>query len=293
MHADLHIHSHFSDGTYAPEDLPRLALQHGLGAVALTDHDTIDGCLRAAEACRKQGIEFLAGVELTAEHHHQEIHLLGYGIDLANKIFDASLALFQRTRQQRIRDMVERINALDIPLDAATVFQIANCQSPGRPHVGRALVLKGFCSGLEEAFERFLKRNRPAWVPKLKISAPAAIRLIHQAGGAAVMAHPGLIRAEPMLAELAAAGLDGLECFHTKHSPEQCEHFLRLAQDYSLIITGGSDCHGKNHQRPTIGAVKLPWENYEVLKQYLSRRSDTLRAMARIDSSVKPQTNLT
>ena len=121
-------------------------------------------------------------------------------------------------RQNRIHEMVARLNRLHIPLRAETVFALANCHSPGRPHVGRALVQEGFCASLDEAFDRFLKKNRPAYVPKFKISALEAIALIHQAGGLASMAHPGLNRSDEVIPALAASGLDGLECFHSKHT---------------------------------------------------------------------------
>jgi 3',5'-nucleoside bisphosphate phosphatase len=267
MHADLHIHSRFSDGTYDPADLPRLARAHQLQAVALTDHDTVEGCAAAAAACHASGIDFITGVELTAEHDQHELHILGYGIDPQQPALLRELELFQRTRQQRIHYIVAKLNSLGIPLRAEAVFQVAQCLSPGRPHVGRALVLGGFCRSMDEAFDRFLKRGGPAWVPKQKVNAGDAIALIHGAGGAAVVAHPGLNRSDDALEHLAAQGLDGLECFHSKHSPHQCEHYLKLARQFGFLVTGGSDCHGKGHKRPTLGSVKLPWEQVELLRE--------------------------
>jgi predicted metal-dependent phosphoesterase TrpH len=134
-------------------------------------------------------------------------------------------------------------------------------------------VQEGFCGSLDEAFERFLKKDRPAWVPKFKISALDAIELIHQAGGLAVMAHPGLNRTDDVIPRLVDAGLDGLECFHTKHSPVTTERYLRLAQAHRLLITGGSDCHGLSKGRPLIGTVKLPYEHFERLRDcFLDRK---------------------
>ena len=172
--------------------------------------------------------------------------------------------------------MVARLNQLDIPLQAGAVFAIANCRSPGRPHVARALVMGGFCSNLDEAFERFLKKNRPAWVPKFKISAPEAIALIHQADGLAVMAHPGLNRADELIPGLVRAGLDGLECFHTKHTLSVGERYVRLAKELGLLITGGSDCHGLSKGKPLIGTVKLPYEYVEQLKAANARRKSNV-----------------
>src|SRR5437867_925012 len=175
MFADLHLHTTFSDGTYSPEELAREAKRHGLAAIALTDHDTVEGCARMAAACAHEGIEFIPGTELTAEAEGNELHILGYYLDTRHAGMLAAMARFQDVRINRIREMVARLNQLGIALQADAVFAIANCRSPGRPHLARALVMGGFCANLDEAFERFLKKNRPAWVPKFKISALEAI----------------------------------------------------------------------------------------------------------------------
>ena len=273
MFADLHLHTSFSDGTYTPEELVGHARRHGLSAIALTDHDTVEGCARMVIACGKAGIEFIPGSELTAELDDVELHLIGYFIDTENPRLLLEMAKFQSVRQNRIREMVARLNKMNIPLEADAVFAIANCRSPGRPHVGRALVQGGFCATLDEAFERFLKKHRPAWVPKFKISAVDAIALIHEAGGVAVMAHPGLNRSDDVIPILADAGMDGIECYHTKHTPSTCEHYLTLAERHHLIVTGGSDCHGMNKGKPLIGTIKLPYAHVRELKS----RADEVR----------------
>lgn len=266
MFADLHLHSHFSDGTFAPEEIAERAQRAGLKAIALTDHDTVEGCERTAAACATAGIEFLVGTELTAEHNGHELHVLAYLVDPHDPKLLAEITKFQNVRQQRIREMVARINELNIPLIADDVFALANCRSPGRPHVARALVKGRFCGTLDEAFERFLKKGRPAWVPKAKMSALEGIELIHQAGGLAVMAHPGLNRTDESIPDLVAAGLDGIECFHTKHTPTMSAHYLKLAEKHNLLVTGGSDCHGMSKGKPLIGTVRLPYAHVEKLK---------------------------
>lgn len=277
MFADLHLHTNFSDGTYTPEELVSHGKRHGLAALALTDHDTVEGCPRMAAACAGEGIEFISGTELTAELNGCELHLLAYCVDLDNEQLLTEVGRFQIVRQNRIREMVAQLNKLNIPLQAEAVFAIANCRSPGRPHVARALVQAGFCGSLDEAFERFLKVNRPAWVPKCKMSARDAIALIHQAGGVAVMAHPGLNRTDGIIPEMVEAGLDGLECFHSKHSPSASNHYLQMAEKLQLLVTGGSDCHGMNKGKPLIGSVKLPYQRVEKLKEHaLAHRADSL-----------------
>src|SRR5436309_9163620 len=272
MFADLHLHTSFSDGTYTPEELVERAGQLRLAAVALTDHDTVEGCARMSAAARRSSLEFIPATELTAEFNGNELHLLGYFVDTHNPRLLSEMARFQQVRQDRIREMVARLNRLNVPLRAEAVFALANCRSPGRPHVGRALVMGGFCATMEEAFERFLKKNRPAWVPKFKISALDAIALIHRAGGLAVMAHPGLNRTDKIIPDLVSAGLDGLECFHTKHTPSTSEHYVRMAKEFNLAITGGSDCHGLSKGKPLIGTVKLPYEYVEKLKGKVANR---------------------
>ncbi len=263
--ADLHLHSQFSDGTFAPEEIAARAQRQELRAIALTDHDTVEGCERTAAACATAGIEFIIGTELTAEHHDRELHILAYLVDPQNPRLVTEIAKFQKVRQERIREMVARINELNIPLKVEEVFALANCRSPGRPHVARAMVQARLCGTLDEAFERFLKKGRPAWVPKAKMSAMEAIELIHQAGGLAVMAHPGLNRTDESIPELVAAGLDGIECFHTKHNPATAERYQAIAREHDLLITGGSDCHGLSKGKPLIGTVKLDYAHVEKL----------------------------
>jgi 3',5'-nucleoside bisphosphate phosphatase len=272
LFADLHLHTHFSDGTYSPEELAAHGQTHGLSAMALTDHDTVEGCERMTAACEELGIEFIPASELTAEWDEHELHILGYFLDTQHERLLAELAKFQQVRQDRIRRMVARLNELGIPLEAELVFKIASCKAPGRPHVGRALVMKGFCESLDEAFKRFLKKDRPAWVPKFKMSAADAINMIHEAGGLAVLAHPGLNRTDDVIPPLVEAGLDGIECFHSRHSTAMSMHYLQIAERHRLLVTGGSDCHGMNKGQPLIGSVKLPYLHVEQLKQLRDRR---------------------
>jgi predicted metal-dependent phosphoesterase TrpH len=267
LYADLHLHTNFSDGTYTPEELAAQGKIHELAAMALTDHDTVEGCARMAAACESHGIEFIPGTELTTELNGHELHLLGYCVDTGNQRLLAELAQFQSIRQNRIREMVAALNKLGVPLEAETVFTIANCRSPGRPHVARALVQAGFCRTMDEAFERFLRINRPAWVPKSKMSSMDGIALVHESGGVVVLAHPGLNRTDDVIPDLVAAGLDGIECFHSRHSTATSNHYLQLADQYNLLVTGGSDCHGMNKGKPLIGSVKIPYQHVFQIKE--------------------------
>ena len=270
--ADLHLHTSFSDGTFSPEELVLEAQKAGLCCIALTDHDTVEGCARAAAAAAAVRMEFIPALELTAEHDDTELHVLGYFVDVQNARLLGEIARFQIWRQDRIHQMVARINAMGVPLQADSVFALANCRSPGRPHVARAMAKAGLVRNLDEAFERFLKKGRPAWVPKARISALDAIELVHQAGGLAVMAHPGLNRTDEVIPALVEYGLDGIECFHTKHSTIMSERYLEIADHHRLLITGGSDCHGFSKNKPLIGTVKLPYPQVEKMKEKLAAR---------------------
>lgn len=280
MFADLHLHTFFSDGTFTPEELVERASKLGFATIALTDHDTVEGCDRAAAACAAAKMEFISGTELTAEHNDTEVHILAYFVDTQNKVLLKRIAEFQTVRQNRIREMVDALNRLGIPLKAESVFALANCKSPGRPHVARALVKEKLIGNLDEAFERYLKKGRPAWVPKTKMSALESVELIHQAGGLAVMAHPGLNRTDEIIPDLVSAGLDGIECFHTKHSTKMAERYLEIAEKYHLLVTGGSDCHGFSKIKPLIGTVKLPYDHVEKL-QAAKKSADEKRAAAK------------
>lgn len=237
----------------------------GLACIALTDHDTVEGCERAAAACAAVQMEFIPGAELTAEHEDTEVHIIGYFLDIRDPVLLERVARFQSVRQNRIYEMVAALNKLGIPLKAESVFALANCKSPGRPHVARALAKEKLVGSLDEAFERFLKKGKPAWVPKTKMSALEAVELIHSADGLAVMAHPGLNRTDDIIPALVDAGLDGIECFHTKHSTVMSERYLEIADHYYLLVTGGSDCHGYSKGKPLIGTVRLPYEHVERL----------------------------
>jgi 3',5'-nucleoside bisphosphate phosphatase len=272
MHADLHLHTCFSDGTYTPEELAGHGKRCDLAALSVVDHDSLEACPRMEAACRQHGIEFIPGSELTAEVEGRELHLLAYGIDIDHPQMLQAMGHCQEVRQNRIREIVGCLNRLGVPMVAEVVFHLANCRSPGRPHVARALVQGGYCHDLDQAFERFLKRGRPAWVPKYKMSASEAIHLIHEAGGVAVLAHPGIGRTDGLLPQLVAEGLDGIECFHTKHSTPITEHYMMLADRHKLIVTGGSDCHGMNKGQPLIGTVRLPYEHVEQLKRRIQER---------------------
>ena len=276
--ADLHMHTNFSDGTFTPEELAERARDAGLHTLALTDHDTVEGCERMGAACRQMGIELINASEVTSEIDGHEIHLLGYFLDIHNSRLLENLRRFQAVRQNRIREMAAALQRAGIPLAAETVFELAGCKAPGRPHVARALVMEGHVKSLGAAFDKYLKQGRVAWVPKFRIGAPEAIELIHHAGGLAVMAHPGLNKTDKVIPMMIEAGLDGIECIHSRHSYNDIERYETLAERHGLVVTGGSDCHGLNRGKPLIGSIKLPYSYVDRMKERLAERRERVAA---------------
>lgn len=273
MFGDLHLHTHFSDGTFSPEELALRAERAGLQVIALTDHDTIEGCERARVACEARGIHFVYGAELTAEEEGVEEHLLGYNLNPNHPGLSEATQRLHKARVDRIYEMVRRINELGLELDPALVFEIARCRAPGRPHVARAMVKSGLCATLEEAFENYLKKGKPAWAPKFRISVEEGIALIHGAGGMASLAHPALSRRDDFLARFKEMGLDGVECYHSKHTGSDAKRYVRMARELDLIVTGGSDCHGYSRKTPLIGSVKLHEDHLRKFLEYVDTSS--------------------
>jgi hypothetical protein len=258
---DLHTHSTWSDGTLSPSELVKEARLAGLSAIALTDHDVLDGIPEAREAGTAEGIEVIAGVEISARCRYGEVHMLGIEVDAG----DGSLLRQALTRQclarkERLPRLLEKLGALGMPVEIDEVMDIAGQGSIGRPHVAEVMVRKGFVPNVEQAFTRFLREGGPAYVGRETVSAEEAVALIHGAGGFAAIAHPGLIRTgdfaalEVFVRELAATGLDGLECFTNAHDSGSMAACTGIARRAGLIPTGGSDFHGD--KKP---GVRLGW----------------------------------
>ena len=253
---DFHTHSTRSDGTLAPAALVDLAAQRGVRVMALTDHDTLDGIDEArAAASRHPGFTLVPGVELSCDVPGTEVHMLGLFVDPSGEGGDggeggrhlvAELARFRRGRVERGRKMVEALSALGARIDWRRVQEIAgDASSIGRPHVAQALVERGHVSSLAEAFERFLGRDGPAYVERERLAPREAIALIRDAGGLAIFAHPSFTEDyEQVAAELAAAGLFGMEAYYRAYEPPLVERLRTLADHLGLFALGGSDYHG-------------------------------------------------
>jgi predicted metal-dependent phosphoesterase TrpH len=268
--ADLHMHTTASDGTYTPEALVRAAKAKGLAAIAITDHDVTDGVEEGMRFGADIGLEVLAGVEINTDHGDTEIHVLGYAMDLSNPQMVETMDWLREGRMERARKMVEKLNALGYPLSWERVLEIAGPGAIGRPHIADALVEAGHVVSRKDAFARFLGNDGPAYAARARFDATDAIRLIRGAGGVPVVAHPAKIHDDSLIPGLVGAGLGGLEAYHSEHTPEQAEHYVRLANDLGLLWTGGSDFHGSMESRPLAG-VTVPYTQVEALKAAAKR----------------------
>ncbi|GAB7053890.1 PHP domain-containing protein [Paenibacillus sp. YK5] len=249
-YADLHTHTLASDGTGSPSDNVRLASEAGLSAVAVTDHDTVGGLAEAQEAGLKYGIAVIPGVEISTVHNGQDIHVLGYWIDEKDSLFLSRLADLRQVRDRRNEMMVARLQELGISITMEDVLKSVQASKKegdtiGRPHIADALVRLGAADSMADAFNRYLAKGAAAYVNPPRITPFEAVRWIMEAGGAAVLAHPGLYGQDDLIPQLAQAGMIGLEAYHSDHSPEQEEHYAALAQEHDLLITAGSDYHGE------------------------------------------------
>ncbi len=270
---DLHVHTTHSDGHSSPQDVVRRAASLGLRAIAVTDHDTVSALQETAELAVESGIELVPGVEVSAyTEENGEAHILGYFIDPANRQLIDTLAHRSLIRQQRIEQMIARLQELGGDITADHVWLLANGTSIGRPHLARAMVQKGMAASIDDAFDRYLAHGKAAFVAKDGFSYRDAIQMIVSAGGVPVYAHPGLKRNDCLLRRLIEHGIRGLEVFHSEHSADDIQRYQSIARENGLVITGGSDCHGANGERvPLMGTVHVPYALLDTLRKARSR----------------------
>ena len=268
---DLHTHSTASDGTLAPEGVIEAAQRCGLTALALTDHDTIDGVPAAREAGERLGIRVIAGVELSAFQEDNEIHLLALHVTHVASL-ETRLTGLRTGRYARAQKIVEKLNALGIPLTLDEVLLQSNGGAVGRPHVARALIARGFVHDFREAFTRYLGTAGTAFVARERLSIEDAISIAHEAGALAIWAHPSDGGRRERLEPLVAAGLDGVEVRHPSHSAEDVKRLQALADFFGLVPSGGSDWHGAPDGPRRLGIMNVPVE-------WLERQDEKLTSL--------------
>ncbi|MBZ5557964.1 MAG: PHP domain-containing protein [Acidobacteriia bacterium] len=279
---DLHTHTTASDGRLSPSQLVARAASAGVTVLAVTDHDTVAACGAVADACAKARITFVPGIEITAVLMGDDIHMLGYFFDPQSPALATFLESQRRRRIDRVREMVDRLARFDIHLDVEAILRPGledATKSVGRPWIARALIAGGHVATMDEAFDRWLARDRPAFVPRAAAVPAEVIARIHDAGGIASIAHPGLLGHDEWIPGFAGAGLDAIEAHHSRHDAETTSHYRLMAERMQLAISGGSDFHGDDSHGPANpGAVTLPRADFDRLARgtglAMNRRRD-------------------
>lgn len=273
---DLHVHSSCSDGTLSPEELVDYALEKGLSAIALTDHDTIDGIAPSLEAASGTALEVIPGIELSTHYQGKDIHILGLDIDISDSRFQEALTHFQNSRERRNAQIIERLNDCSIDISLEQMADHFPESVWTRAHFACYLRDEGYVSSIKDAFERYIGDEAPCFVPREKVTPLHAIELIHSCGGYASLAHPLLyhlsnFELDTLVAHLTDAGIDALEAVYSTNRWTDESDLRRLARKYGLKITGGSDFHGDI--KPSIdlgsgrGNLSISYDIWKALKQ--------------------------
>ncbi len=266
--ADLHMHTTFSDGTDTPEQLVARARGAGLSAMSITDHDNTEAFARAEPVAGRLGIELIPGIEMSASYDGLEVHLLGFLLDFQTPELVAYLATQQARRVVRVREMVRRLGAVGVQIDAEEVLALAGEGTVGRPHVARTLLKRGYVTDASEAFSKYIGPGNPGFVPGSPMAPGEVIRIIRAAGGIPVLAHPIYLDRDALIDQFVGEGLLGLEVYHSGHTPEHVKRYERIADRLALLKTGGSDYHGTNKEGVPVGVVRIPLPLVDALKQW-------------------------
>jgi len=273
---DLHLHTTASDGVMSPSEIVRYAKDKGLQAIAITDHDTMEGLEEGLSEGERIGFEVIPGIEISAEHSPGSMHLLGYFIDIHHPLLNERLGYLQKARAERNPKIVEKLNQLGIELTYEEVLKVSGGGQVGRPHFAQILLEKRYVRSFQEAFDRFLKKGALAYVEKFRFTAKEAIYFIQEAKGVAVLAHPntlgmnGYSELENLVLHLIENGLKGIEVYYPEHSALEVVQYKTLAERHGLLVTGGTDYHGIEKNGLGIGVgrgdMKLPYSIVEGLK---------------------------
>jgi len=266
-YADLHVHTFYSDSTFSPNEVAEMASKKGLKAIAICDHDCVDGIAPTEEAARPYGIEVIPGVELTIEEDDAEIHILGYFINYKDQDLLKNLKRFQEGRVGRIYKMLELLKDKGIDIRPEEVFELAGDGSVGRPHVALAMLKAKKINYLQEAFNEYIGDGKPCYVGHLKFAPSEAIEMIKKSGGVPVLAHPMVGARDEFIPKLIKFGLRGIEVYHSDHNKSYEKKYLEIAKAENLVVTGGSDCHGLSKKTVLMGKVKVPYSLVLKLKE--------------------------
>ncbi|MBP9854103.1 MAG: PHP domain-containing protein [Candidatus Omnitrophica bacterium] len=265
--ADLHIHTHFSDSTSSPEEVVDQAFRLGIHCISITDHDILEGIAPTIRAAAAYDIEVIPGIELSTQANNKDVHILGYLIDYENPGLIEELKLMQHSRLARMKLMISKLSELGVgEISFEEVCALTESDAVGRPHLATIMVKQGIVPNMRAAFDKYLADDKPAFVPKLKLSASEGIRLILKYGGVPVLAHPMFTMVDELIPGLVDDGLKGIEVYYPNCMSATTEFYLNLSKKYNLIATGGSDAHGSAKRNTYLGKLTIPYELVEQLK---------------------------
>jgi len=273
LKADLHIHTSFSDGKLSPVEIIDLAKEKGLNIIGITDHDNIEGSQAMLEHNGKYGIEVISGIELSADYHGKEIHLLGYFLDFKNPALLEHLKLIKNLRIRRMDKMIGKLKELGVSINSTALFEkYSSSFSIGRPHLANEILAQGYVKDYNSAFNRYLGDNKPAYVKKDNLNFEIMIELIKVSGGLSFVAHPGSYFRESALVGLKKAGINGIEVHHPSHNDNHNKKYLKFVKEHNLLAVGGSDFHGYNdYDFYNIGRFYIDDEQINLLKDKVNR----------------------
>ncbi|MBU9713324.1 PHP domain-containing protein [Evansella tamaricis] len=243
---DLHIHSTASDGIYSPKQLVAMAKERGLKTIAITDHDTLEGIQEAKTAGDMLGVNVIGGVEISTKYQSVSLDILGYFVDPTKQITETLLKL-RMGRKERAHLMIKKLNDMGVGITISDVMEFSGGSVIARPHIAQAVVKKGYEQDHQTVFDEYIGDGRPCAVDKVILSPRDAVQLIREAGGMSVLAHPKYVKNDELVREVLMMGLDGLEVWHRDHTTEEVEKFKKMAEEFGLLMTGGSDFHNDNH----------------------------------------------
>lgn len=282
--ADLHCHSDYSDGSFSPKELILEAEKNSLQGLAITDHDSFYSFEEAYAAAQSLSIRFISGIELSVEEFGEHFHILGYAFDVQNPKFKEFISEYIRNRRSRIQEILKLLQKKDIEIteaDLETLFKHPlNVMSLGRPHIAVILTQKGIVNSFQQAFDLFLKKHQICYVPSRGVKCSEAIKMIHQAGGKAILAHPHLIRSKTLIKNILCLPFDGIEGYYCYMPMKDNQRWIDIAEKKKWLVTGGSDFHGSIRPGVSLGQSWTNKETFEILEECFRQNNPHLSLTA-------------
>ena len=271
MEVDLHIHTKYSDGTFSPIEILKMAHKRKMKVISITDHDTIDGVTLGANNAKEYGLEFVTGIEMSCNQDGKDVHILGYFLNLEDNFFQKEVKYLQLERERRNSKIIEGFKKYNIFIDIKEIKKISKGNIIGRPHFAHYLIENKYARNTTEAFSKYLGKSGLVYVERENFSPQRAVELIRKNGGLSSLAHPKLITEddnylEKLIIDLKDKGLAAIECNYSSFTKTESKKYRKMANKHSLLVTGGSDFHGQNQLGVDIGSGGLDYERFLELK---------------------------